>query len=189
MKSGIKDILQGKYKLSKESLTPLLEQLEKISIHKKELLLTEGQMDHYVYFVEKGIIKSVILREGREFIIFFALETEMPLSSPNLTSIQHSDYTLEAVEDCILWRIPRKDLASLFEQSLELANWGRVLVEEWFTESCSYFTSMYWMSKREQYLYILEKTPKLAQRLSLKDLAAWLDITPQSLSRIRAGLD
>ena len=189
MENGIKKILRDKYGLFEKDIEILLEKFTKFSVPKREIILQEGQTDHYIYFVEKGIVKSTILREGREFIIFFALENDVPLSSPNLTESRQSLYTLEAVDTCILWRISRKDLTSLFRISYDLSNWGRVILQEWLTASSFYFSSIHWMSKKEQYQYLLEKMPRLVQRLSMKDLSSWLDITPQSLSRIRANID
>ena len=147
-----------------------------------------GSSRSLYYFVEKGIVKSTIFREGREFIVFFALENEVPFSSPDLIHSGQSLYTLETIDDCILWRISRKDLADLFGTSINLSNWGRMLLQEWLAVSSSYFSSIHWMSKKEQYQYLLEKMPQLVQRLSMRDLSAWLDITPQSLSRIRADI-
>ena len=85
MENGIKKILRDKYGLFEKDIEILLEKFTKFSVPKREIILQEGQTDHYIYFVEKGIVKSTILREGREFIIFFALENDVPLSSPNLT--------------------------------------------------------------------------------------------------------
>ena len=48
--------------------------------------------------------------------------------------------------------------------------------------------SIVWRDKREQYGLMLRKYPQLMQRIALKDLAAYLFLTPQSLSRIRAGV-
>lgn len=189
MKSGIQSILQSKYQLPKEDLMRLVEDFESLFVKKKTILLKENQMNHYVYFIEKGMVQSTILRDGRQFTIFFALENEVPLSSPHLTSVEPSHYTLEALEDCLLWRIPRKKLTVLLKDSIPLANWSRVLIEEQFLVSTTYFSSIYWMSKRDQYRYVIDNNPELAQRLSLKNLAAWLDITPQSLSRIRADME
>ena len=108
MENGIKKILRDKYGLFEKDIEILLEKFTKFSVPKREIILQERQTDHYIYFVEKGIVKSTILREGREFIIFFALENDVPLSSPNLTESRQSLYTLEAVDTCILWRISRK---------------------------------------------------------------------------------
>lgn len=189
MNTGIRNILKDKYVLSEKDIEVLFEKFEEFSVQKKEIILQEGQTDYYIYLVEKGIVKSSIFREGREFIVFFALENEVPFSSPDLTHVGQSLYTLEAITDCVLWRISRKDLTSLFRISYDLSNWGRVILQEWLTASSFYFSSIHWMSKKEQYQYLLEKMPRLVQRLSMKDLSSWLDITPQSLSRIRANID
>lgn len=188
MNTNIRKILNDKYGLFEKDINILLEKFTRLSLKKKETILQEGQADHYIYFVEKGIVKSTIFREGREFIVFFALENEVPFSSPDLIHSGQSLYTLETIDDCILWRISRKDLADLFGTSINLSNWGRMLLQEWLAVSSSYFSSIHWMSKKEQYQYLLEKMPQLVQRLSMRDLSAWLDITPQSLSRIRADI-
>ncbi|MCE9309383.1 Crp/Fnr family transcriptional regulator [Bacteroides fragilis] len=165
MENGIKKILRDKYGLFEKDIEILLEKFTKFSVPKREIILQERQTDHYIYFVEKGIVKSTILRESRQSL-----------------------YTLEAVDTCILWRISRKDLATSFKDSLNLSNWGRMILQEWLTSSSFYFSSIHWMSKKEQYQYLLKEMPKLIQRLSMRDLSAWLDITPQSLSRIRADM-
>ena len=51
-----------------------------------------------------------------------------------------------------------------------------------------YFADYAWRGKREQYGRMLREYPQLLQRIALKDLAAYLFLTPQSLSRIRAGV-
>ena len=97
MNTGIRNILKDKYVLSEKDIEVLLEKFEEFSVQKKEIILQEGQTDYYIYLVEKGIVKSSIFREGREFIVFFALENEVPFSSSDLTHVGQSLYTLEAV--------------------------------------------------------------------------------------------
>ena len=188
MNTNIRKILNDKYRLFDKDIETLLAKFTRLSLKKKEIILQEGQADHYIYFVEKGIVKSTIFREGREFIVFFALEHDVPFSSPDLTHSGQSLYTLATIDHCILWRISRQDLADLFGTSLNLSNWGRMILQEWLAASSFYFSSIHWMSKKEQYQYLLEKMPQLVQRLSMRDLSSWLDITPQSLSRIRADI-
>ena len=95
MNTNIRKILNDKYGLFEKDINILLEKFTRLSLKKKETILQEGQADHYIYFVEKGIVKSTIFREGREFIVFFALENEVPFSSPDLIHSGQSLYTLE----------------------------------------------------------------------------------------------
>lgn len=177
-----------KYKLIPSDMELLYPCLERVVFDKKDILLAEGQLDRYVWFVEQGIVRSFILREAREFTLFFAAEGDAALSSPSLAQVSPAQYALEAVEDSVLWRVSRLDLANLMDKSVGLANWGRKLTQNWLSVSFHYFTTIYWMNKQQQYLYLIGNNSSLAHRLPLKDLASWLDITPQSLSRIRANL-
>lgn len=181
-------VLASMYHFSKGALELLAVHFERTIFDKRTILLYEGEWDRYLYVVETGIVRSFISRDGKESTLYFAAEYDVALSSPYLGKAQKASFTLEAVEDIVCWRIERALLNNLFDQSLELANWGRGITEKFFSYSCFYYTTIFWMDKRKQYLFILENSPHLLQRLPLKMLASWLDITPQSLSRIRASL-
>ena len=60
--------------------------------------------------------------------------------------------------------------------------------EEQLRRHEEYFADFAWRDKSEQYKRVLREYPQLLQRIALKDLAAYLFLTPQSLSRIRAGV-
>ena len=77
---------------------------------------------------------------------------------------------------------------SFFAGNAELADWGRRMAEEQLRRHEDYFADYAWRGKREQYGRMLREYPQLLQRIALKDLAAYLFLTPQSLSRIRAGV-
>jgi len=77
---------------------------------------------------------------------------------------------------------------ALFAGNVGLADWGRRMAEEQLRRHEDYFADYAWRDKREQYGLMLRKYPQLMQRIALKDLAAYLFLTPQSLSRIRAGV-
>ena len=65
---------------------------------------------------------------------------------------------------------------------------ARRMAEEQLRRHEDYFADYAWRGKREQYGRMLREYPQLLQRIALKDLAAYLFLTPQSLSRIRAGV-
>ena len=64
----------------------------------------------------------------------------------------------------------------------------RRLCEERLRRYEAYFADYTWMDKGRQYERLLREYPQLLQRIALKDLASYLMLTPQSLSRIRAEL-
>lgn len=95
---------------------------------------------------------------------------------------------IETMEDTTLLKISRKVLEEIFSSSVEMANWGRRLMEKSLLEYEHYFIDYFWANKSIQYRMIMKEYPELLQRVSLKELASYLNVTPQTLSRIRAGL-
>lgn len=74
MENGIKKILRDKYGLFKKDIEILLEKFTKFSVPKREIILQEGQTDHYIYFVDERVCKKYDSKRGQRIIIFFALE-------------------------------------------------------------------------------------------------------------------
>ena len=91
------------------------------------------------------------------------------------------------VEDSDLLRIPARRLEELFEQSHDIAVWGLKLLDYYLREYENYFINDSWSDAREQYEALLRRNPELFQRVPLKHIASYLQITPQSLSRIRSS--
>ena len=92
------------------------------------------------------------------------------------------------VEDSVLLRIPARVLEELWDLTPYLANWMRTLSDYYLREYENYFINDSWSDAREQYETSLRTRPDLFQRVPLKHIASFLQITPQSLSRIRASV-
>ena len=99
-----------------------------------------------------------------------------------------SAYNVQMVENTTLLRIPKTKLDYLCRSSLELANWGLKIQDYYLREYENYFINDSWMEAREQYESLLKTRPDLILKLPLKHIASYLQITPQSLSRIRASV-
>ena len=144
--------------------------MEQITFSKRDIIQKEGRLSFYLYFVERGIVRSFISRENKDVTIYIVAEGDTSLDSVGLTEILNSKFSIEAIEDVVLWRIHKKQLKSLCSNSVVFANY-------------------YWMDKKEQYKLMLKRQPEIFQRISLKDIASYLNVTPQSLSRIRTLID
>ena len=186
---AITEILKNTSNLSDEDISTLLEDMEMVCYSKGERLIDEGQKDLYLYFIEKGLVRSSILRDGKHLTITLAVEGEMSVFSPSLSEVRISKLIVDAIEDCVLWRISRTRMKELFNNSIAFANFGREIVENQLIQYEDYFTEYYSMDKKGQYRLMMKKYPYLLQRVSLGEIASWLNITPQSLSRIRGEID
>lgn len=185
----IKEILESKYNLSQKNSELLISHLEQVTYSKKEIIQKADTMDYYIYFVESGLIRSFISRDGREITLWIVPEGGTPISSSGLTKPGISKITIDAVTDCILWRVSRSQLGSLCGESLAFANFIREMAENIIFETEIFWSDYYGLDKKEQYKRLMQQYPELLQRVSLGEIASYLDITPQSLSRIRREID
>lgn len=169
--------------ISDENAALLFKYIDEVDFPKGAMAVREGQRDNSIYFVKTGFVRAYVLRDGKDITLWFATEGGMAAALVGNVSIVN----IEVMENTVLFRISQERLEALFGQSLELANWGRKLMESYLLEYEHYFTNYSWTSAREQYEKLMQEYPGLSQKVPLKHIASYLQITPQSLSRIRAG--
>ena len=167
----------------------MCEKSRRKSVHaRKEIIVEEGQRDQEIRFVTEGSARSYVMREDKCVILSFAFEGDPTSSTLGAWPGGISGHTIETMEPTTLVRLPREEIDRLFAADAELADWGRRMAEEQLRRHEEYFADFAWRDKSEQYKRVLREYPQLLQRIALKDLAAYLFVTPQSLSRIRAEI-
>lgn len=169
--------------LSGQSIRLLLDEMEEVSFPKGEVPVKEGSREPFVWFVKEGLVRAYVERDAKDLTLWFAGDGEMI----NFVYRDVAVYNVEMVEDAILLRLPAKKLERLFEQSHDLALWGMKLLDYYLREYENYFINDSWSDAREQYENLLRSRPDLFRKVPLKHIASYLQITPQSLSRIRSG--
>lgn len=185
----IEEILRTRYGLPGDTVDALLVNGERVRFAKGDIIQHEGERDRYICFVESGIVRSGFARENKTVTLWIAGEGDTPLSFPALTRAGTSKVSVEALTACVVWRIARSRLGRLCEESVIISGFTRRLAEKILSETVDFFTDYYWLDKKGQYRLLLKRHPELFRNVSLKEIASYLDVTPQSLSRIRAGLD
>lgn len=154
---------------------------------KGTILLHEGQRTNNNYFVLKGCIRKYYIIDGEEKTTAFYTELEgiTPHCSINNTP---SEYYISCSEDTIL-------IISNAEMGVEINNkfpkfekMCRILSEELLAIQQINFDEFKTSTPEQRYLNLLEKRPDLIQRVPQHQLASYLGIKPQSLSRLRARI-
>lgn len=181
-------LLRDRYRLSERSIGLLAEAGERIAFDRKALVVGEGDRDPYVWFIEQGAVRVYVRREEKCVIVAFAFEGDAASQSLGGSDENRSRCNIETLEPTTLIRIPRTRMEELFATEAELADWGRRIAEHRLELHEEYFAEYAWKEKGEQYRLMLREYPQLLQRVPLKDLASYLYVTPQTLSRIRAEL-
>lgn len=157
------------------------------SVKKGITLLKEGQKSQESYFVLKGCIRVYYIKAGEEKTTAFY--TEMDALTPHcVISKTPSDYFISCVEDSILL-ISNSDMeAEINSKFPKFETMCRMLSEELLAKQQIDFDEFKTSSPEQRYLNLLQNRPDLVQRVPQHQLASYLGIKPQSLSRVRARI-
>ncbi|WP_153799138.1 Crp/Fnr family transcriptional regulator [Foetidibacter luteolus] len=157
------------------------------SVKKGTTLLKEGQNSKESYFVLKGCIRTYYMIDGEEKTTAFY--TEMDVLTPHcVINKTPSDYFISCVEDSIL-TVSNSDMeAEINCKFPKFELMCRKLSEELLAKQRIDFDEFKTSSPEERYLNLLQKRPDLIQRVPQHQLASYLGIKPQSLSRLRARI-
>jgi CRP-like cAMP-binding protein len=157
------------------------------SVKKGSVLLKEGQKSQENYFVLKGCIRTYYIIDGEEKTTAFYTEME-GLTPPSVISNTRSEYYVSCIEESIL-------LVSNSDMGIEINSkfpkfeiMCRILSEELLAKERINFDEFKTSSPEQRYLNLLQKRPDLIQRVPQHQLASYLGIKPQSLSRLRARI-
>jgi len=157
------------------------------SVKKGTILLKEGQKSQDEYFVLKGCLRKYYIIDGEEKTTAFF--TEMEVLTPHcVKNNAPSEYFASCVEDSIL-TVTTPDIG--VEVNAKFPKFQIMcgaLSEELLAKQQINFDEFKTSSPEQRYLNLLQKRPDLIQRVPQHQLASFLGIKPQSLSRLRARI-
>ena len=157
------------------------------SLKKGTVLLKEGQKSKDSYFVLEGCIRSYYFVEGEERTTAFHTEMEA-LTPPCVLSKTPSEYYISCTEDTIVI-ISNSDMEEEVNSKFpKFAVMCRMFSAELLAKQRIDFDEFKTSSPEQRYLNLIQKRPDLLQRVPQHQLASYLGITPQSLSRLRSRL-
>lgn len=157
------------------------------SVKKGTILLKESQYSTEYYFVLEGCIRTYYMIEGEEKTTAFYTELEpfTPMCSMNN---QQSEHFIDCVEDSILVVSNPETDKQMFAEFPRFESLCRVLSEQLLVKTRASLDDFKTNSPEQRYLNLVEQRPDLIQRVPQHQIASFLGITPQSLSRMRKRL-
>ncbi|WP_215225785.1 Crp/Fnr family transcriptional regulator [Echinicola shivajiensis] len=157
------------------------------SYKKGTILLKEGDFSNECYFILEGCVRSYFLKDGEEKTIEFYTE-EQVVTPANFGKPIPSPYYLECLEDIVVNVGNPTVEKEMFQKYPQLESLSRVIAEVILTKQQESFTEFKTSSPEERYLNLLKTRPDLLQRASQHQIASYLGIKPESLSRIKKRL-
>jgi CRP-like cAMP-binding protein len=172
-------------RLSEAETNAVIDSLNPRAFKKGAFLLKEGQIVNLCYFILKGCVRQYYLVDGTEKTTHFYTEGQPITPYQGTHKKSPAQYYLVCIEDCIISVGSPEDEQQLYNKFPRLEKISRIAVEEELAVSQEALATFILKSPTERYLDLLENRPELMDRVPHYQLASYLGITPESLSRIR----
>jgi CRP/FNR family transcriptional regulator, anaerobic regulatory protein len=153
---------------------------------KRQYVLQEGNPCTHFYFVVRGCLRMYKIDSlGNTHILQFAVENSWINDLGSFHSLSPSTLNIDAIEDTVVLQISREDLITVYLQAQKFNRIFRVLLENGFVRLQERLLQNISSTAEERYQSFLEVYPHLVNRLSQVQIASFLGITPEFLSRLR----
>jgi CRP/FNR family transcriptional regulator, cyclic AMP receptor protein len=156
---------------------------------KKMFLLRQGEVCRIEAYIVKGCVKKYYIdQHGAEVILQFAVEDWWVSDIGSFAEQKPSNLFIEALEDTELLTIDFESKELLYQQIPHLERVFRLMLQRSYVVLESRFYATVTHSAEERYLDFINRYPSIPQRVPQQQIASYLGITPESLSRIKSNL-
>jgi CRP-like cAMP-binding protein len=163
--------------------------LQERKLKKKQFLVHENEINKFTAFVNSGCLRSYSVdRNGFEHILQFAPPGWWIADIYSLISRQPGKLNIDALEDSTVLLLNRTDQEALFEKVPKFERFFRILTENSIAANHNRLLDYMGLNAQERYEIFCKRYPTLMQSLPQKQIASYLGVTPEFLSKMKAGL-
>jgi CRP/FNR family transcriptional regulator, anaerobic regulatory protein len=179
--------LESIHKLSPECLNYLRKVVKHRQVKKKDIILKIGEINQHLYFIKKGALKCFYYVDDEPVCAWFFFEGDTVVSIGSFYRQVASVDCIEALENSELYSITKQDYDYLNNTYLEFNYIARVLLEKYLEDFQTHARLIRQHKNAESYQLVLQNMPHLVNRVPVVDLASWLNMSAESLSRVRGA--
>lgn len=155
-------------------------------IKKHQFLLNEGDVSSSIAFINSGCMRAYTIdHKGIEHIIQFAIEDWWISDLNSFLTGRPAVYNIDALQDSEILLLDKTARDTLLNECSKMERFFRILIESNYIATHQRIADSLSSSAEERYLKFIKTYPRLFEMVPQNQIASYLGITPQSLSRIR----
>ncbi len=158
-----------------------------MKFQKGEFILKEGEVATDIYWVVKGLIRQFYFKNGKDLTEYMAAENTICMSIESLFKEQPSHQQIQALEPTIIFAMPKARLEHEAVRNTNIQMLYRKILEESLILSQVRADMLRFESAPERYAKLVKRAPQLVLRAPLVYIASYLQMTPETLSRVRTS--
>lgn len=167
-------------------------QIEKILIRKEYpkgvIALKEGVIADEIVFVGKGMLRQYYYKNGKDVTEHFSYEGCILMCIESFLKRVPTRLMVETLEPVVIYLFPYDEIQKLTQENWEINMFYRKILEYSLIVSQIKADSWRFETARERYNLLLEQHPEIIKRAPLANIASYLLMTPETLSRVRSGV-
>lgn len=159
--------------------------LKVISIDKGQHFVNAGIVCKQIAYIDKGIFRIYHLKDGVEVNTCFCIENSITSAFSSFASGTESEQSIQALENCVIVSLSKENLLNLYKSSPIWQSVGMLMTEKECLRLSNRASSLSFETALEKYKNILQFQPELIRRVSLQNIASYIGVSRETLSRIR----
>lgn len=175
--------------LSPMGIQTLANILVPIKLLKGEKVFPEGDICDAMYFVERGMVRQFYYKNGKDVTEHFSYEGRIVFCIESFLKQEPSRLMVETLENTTLYAMPYEALHVLMHTNTEIALLYRKILEHALISSQEHADSQRFENAAERYARLLHTKPEIILRAPMVYVASFLQMTPETLSRVRSAKD
>lgn len=182
-----KEISEHYCKISEESILLLASILDPIKIRKGINIVSENEICKYIYYIKKGLLRQYYIKNDKEVTEHIAHEGNVVICIESFFKQEPSRLMVQSLEPSVVYGIPYKGLDEITKQSYEICKLKFAILEQSLINSQIKADILRFETAHERYTRTLNTEPEIIKRAPLHHVASYLQMTPETLSRVRTA--
>ena len=162
--------------------------LEPVKYVKGEMILAEGEVCRGISYIEKGLVRQFYNKNGKEVTEHLGVDHTIFMCIESLFKEEPSRLQVEALEATLVYILPKSKLEAAAIRNVNIQMLYRKILEESLIQSQVHADLMRFETAPNKYKRLCELSPQVVLRAPLTYIASYLQMTPETLSRIRSGV-
>ncbi|HYF29841.1 MAG TPA: Crp/Fnr family transcriptional regulator [Chitinophagaceae bacterium] len=188
MEAVLRQFLDPHIQLSNEEMSAMVARMEVRHFPRRTMLIREGEQEKYLSLVAKGLLRKFFYKGKQEVITQLAGEGALISSSVSFFAGNPSQYYIETLEPVTLFSLSREALEDLYAKSHKMQRMGRLIITELYLDKERWEQHHICYDVKTRFMKFIHQHPDLLKRVPQKYLASYLNIKPETFSRLKHHL-
>ena len=154
---------------------------------KNEMILKTGEVCRNIYYIDHGLIRQFYFKNGKEVTEHLGVDHSIFMCIESLFREEPTRLQVEALEQTVIYALPKEKLEEVALHTVNIQILYRKILEESLILSQIHADLVRFESAQDKYKKLCKNSPQIVLRAPLVYIASYLQMTPETLSRVRSA--